>query len=155
MSNLKTAIQAIKAELKHAKEGLAFYQSRRGSLEDALAKLESVEVRGDAQPASPRKGRRGSAQPVDSKAGKQARGAAVRDGGKLPSTGKDFWPSLVGSQAQSSAEILDGAIKALGINPSPLQLKKLAQRQANAFSILCKKGLVSSSGKGRERRFFK
>jgi hypothetical protein len=153
MSNLKSAKHAIEAELEHAKQGVAFYQSRVEALEDALAKLNIVDTpsRDIIKPAV------NGQTKMSGKPGRGRKPRAKAEGGddKLPSTGKDFWPDLISAQPQSASEIFDAALKTLGITPTKDQSKKLAQRQANALSILTKKGIVSSSGSGRSRRFFK
>ncbi len=154
VSNLKSAKQAIKAELDHAREGLAFYQSRVEALQEALNTIDSVDTAGA-------NGRKAPKAAVEAPAAKQpktrgkGRPKAVADEEKLPSTGKEFWPNLITAQPRSAPEILRAAIDALGISPSKEQTKKLAQRQASALSILTKSGAVQSSGAGRERRFFK
>jgi hypothetical protein len=154
MSNIKTAISALKAEIKTAKEGLAFYKTRVVSLEGALAGLESVEIPGLG--SSKRRGRKPGGPAATGKRGRPAASVSSKNiDGKLPSTGKDFWPSLIASKPMTGAEIYAAAIKNLGITPTNEQAKKLAQRQANALSILCKKGLLSSSGSGRARQYFK
>lgn len=158
MSNIKAAQDAIKAELKHAREGLAFYQERVASLEDALARLEGVEATSTAAPQ--RRGRKpaeAAAAADKSKAPRAARksGRATTSTEKLPATGKDFWPTLIDAQPKSVREIFDAAVAALGITPDKEQVKKLAQRQANALSILCKNGVIQRAGSGRDSRYFK
>lgn len=150
MSNLKSAKQAIKAELEHARQGVMFYQSRVEALEEALEKIDSVEAVGE-------KGGNGKSQPAAKRAkpGRKPRAQATGNGAKLPFTGKDFWPSLITSQPQSAREILDAAVRTLGITPSKDQLKKLSQRQTSALHNLIKTNVIADSGAGRERRFFK
>lgn len=163
MSNLKSAKQAIQAELSHAREGAAFYQSRIVALEDALDKLDSVEtVNGKAPKASRSKReapahheKRGRASRAGAAAGSANGSTSSTSGaGKLPSTGKGFWPSLITAEPQSAGDILNAAIKTLGITPSKDQMKKLVQRQTNALHQLVKSKAVADSGSGRERRFF-
>jgi hypothetical protein len=158
MSNLKSARQAIKAELEHAREGAMFYQSRVDALEEALAKIDSVETNGStASPLS--KAGKTPANAGRIKRGRKARGQAENGksngSDKLPSTGKDFWPSLITAQPQSAKEILNAAIKTLGISPSREQLKKLSQRQTSALHNMIKSNVISDSGAGRDRRFFR
>jgi hypothetical protein len=157
MSNLKSAKQAIQAELSHAREGAAFYQSRIVALEDALDKLDSVETVNGKAPKASRSKREAPAARHD-KRGKVSRasaaGSATGGSGKLPSTGKGFWPGLITAEPQSASDILDAAIKTLGISPSKDQLKKLVQRQTNALHQLVKSKAIADSGSGRERRFF-
>lgn len=160
MSNLTSAKHAIQAELNHAKQGMAFYQSRVEALEDALAKIDSVdsETKQGKKAGRSRNGvtvKNGLSNKRAMKASAKPQAKADSDGEKLPSTGKNFWPDLITGQPRSAPEILQAAISALGISPSKGQRKKLAQRQANALSLLTKSGVISSSGAGRERRFFK
>lgn len=151
MSNIKRAFDAIKAEIQLAREGAAYYQDRIESLEDALARITGV----DAVQVAAKKGR-AKREPVVSQERKSAKKTTARAAAdKLPSTGKEFWPSLLGAEPMSSAEIFNAAVAALAIQPNKDQSKKLAQRQANALSILTKEGVISSTGKGRERRYFK
>lgn len=158
MSNLKSARQAIKAELDHARKGAMFYQSRVEALEEALAKIDSVETNGSA--ASPMsKAGKTAASAGKVKRGRKARGQAAGEksngSDKLPSTGKDFWPNLITTQPQSAKEILNAAIETLGISPSKEQLKKLSQRQTSALHNMIKANVISDSGAGRDRRFFR
>lgn len=158
MSNIKSAKQAIQAELDHAKQGAVFYQSRVEALEEALKKIYDIESSALPNGKPPKTGGPTGAPVARRKPGKparKARGPAPRGEEKLPSTGKNFWPDLITAHPQSAPEILTAAIKTLGISPSKEQSKKLAQRQASALSILTKTGAIDSSGSGRERRFFK
>ncbi|TFW10246.1 hypothetical protein E4K72_01865, partial [Oxalobacteraceae bacterium OM1] len=70
MSNLGSAKQALRAELAHARQGAAYYQSLAETLEEALEKLETVDsgttsrrsARSAAEPAQPkRRGRKPAA----------------------------------------------------------------------------------------------
>jgi hypothetical protein len=150
MSNLKSARQAIKAELEYARKGAMFYQSRVEALEDALSKIESVET------TTPKTSNGKSQAPEQrAKPGRKARSQPAGNGAKLPSTGKDFWPNLITAQPQSAKEILNAAIRALGISPSKDQLKKLSQRQTSALHNLIKTNAIADSGAGRDRRFFR
>jgi hypothetical protein len=154
MSNLKSAKQAIRAELEHARKGAMFYQSRVDALEEALAKIDSVE-------GSPDKSTNGSKSRHAAAPAKRGRKPRIQprgngaNGASLPSTGKDFWPNLITAQPQSAKEILEAAIRALGISLSKDQLKKLSQRQTSALHNLVKAHAIGDSGHGRERRFFK
>ncbi|WP_151636190.1 hypothetical protein [Noviherbaspirillum aerium] len=157
MSNLKSAEQAIQAELDHARQGLAYYQSKVEALEDALAKVHSVQtvLNEDGNAPVATKTRRSSAAAPKSQGKRRTQPASAGGADKLPSTGKDFWPSLLTDDPQSPAEILSAAIKALGISPSADQTKKLSQRQANALSVMAKSGDISTVGDGRSRRYFR
>lgn len=153
MSNLSSARQAIKAELVHAQQGMAFYQARMEALEDALSKLESVETTETAKrPSKKSEAARGAAKP---RRRRQAGKSRASGGAELPATGRDFWMSLITDQPQSAREIQTAAIAALGISPSQEQLKKLAQRQTNALHNLVHSKAIGDSGSGRERRFFR
>jgi hypothetical protein len=151
MSNLKSARQAIKAELDHARQGAMFYQSRVEALEEALSKIESVETSTDKTANGKSKATARRAKPGRKATHSQAAG----NGSKLPSTGKDFWPNLITAQPQSAKEILNAAIKELGISPSKDQLKKLSQRQTSALHNMIKTNAIADSGAGRDRRFFR
>lgn len=154
MSNLKSAEEAIQAELNHARQGLAYYQSKVEALEEALAKVHSVQTVLSEVGDVPRSAKaRPSAAAPKSQGKRRSQPAAGND--KLPSTGKDFWPSLLTDDPQSPAEILSAAIKALGISPSADQTKKLSQRQANALSVMAKNGDINTVGDGRSRRYFR
>lgn len=154
MSNLKSAIQAIKAELAHAKEGAAFYQSRITALEEALARIDSVET-GVAQNKDSGKTKRAGKAIGGAKRGRKPRAQVEEGSAKLPSTGKDFWPNLITSEPRSAPEILNAAVKTLGISPTKEQMKKLSQRQTSALNNMVKTQLIQDSGSGRERRFFR
>jgi len=156
MSNLKSAEQAIQAELDHARQGLAYYQSKVGALEEALAKVHSVQtVLSEEGPVSRAAKPKTSAAPKSQGKRRAQTAGAAGSNDKLPSTGKDFWPSLLTDDPQSPAEILSAAIKSLGISPSADQTKKLSQRQANALSVMAKNGDINTVGDGRSRRYFR
>lgn len=149
MSNLKVAKDAIKAELEHARQGVAYYQAKIVSLEEALAKIEGVGTVAQTDRASEDapKQRRGR------KPGMKGPGAKSAD--KLPKTGKDFWTGLLSSTPMSAFDIYNAAVQALGINPSKAVAKKLVQRQGNALSVLSKAGVIASTGSARARQYFK
>jgi hypothetical protein len=160
MSNLVSAKQALRAELAHARQGAAYYQSLAETLEEALEKLEHVNEVGTPR----RNARRGEAANATSataaampaRRGRKpgAAGRGMRDR-SLPSTAKDFWPSLITDQPQSASEILQAAVDKLGITPNEDQLKKLQQRATFALNTLVKKKAIEDSGSGRGRRFFR
>lgn len=184
-SNLKSARQAIEAELAHARQGAAFYTARVEALETALQQLESVEgdstARGaNSQAAGGRKkgaaagahrGRRangangtarratanGSArQHGESKRGRKARAAnGAKRSGGLSTSG-DFWLSLVDEQPRSAVDIANAAIETLGIKPDQKEeIQKLKQRVSPALAGLVSAHKINDSGSGRARRFFK
>lgn len=159
MSNLKTAIQAIQAEITHAKSGMDYYVARVEALEQTLAELNQVDGRAstpaEAKPEKKqakatagkrgRKGKRASAKPD----------AQADEAGDLPFTGGDYWPNLISDQPQHGSEILKAAIDKLGFEPSPTQVKKLAQRMTFALNALVKANKIQDSGTGRARVFTK
>lgn len=152
MSNLGSAKAAIKAELTHAREGVAYYQSLVSALEEALNRLDSVGPEGKA-PARKAvaaeklvRGRRGRKP--------RAEGGAGNDG-KLPGTRKDFWVDLIDTEPKSAVEVVNSAVGKLGFSPSKEQVKKLAQRATYALNTMVKSGEISDSGSGRARRFFR
>lgn len=154
MSNLVSAKAAIRAEIEHAKKGVAYYQSLVASLEEALAKLDSVA--GEAAPLP--KGVPLKVRGVNgARRGRKPGTAAGRKGrsSDLPFTGKDFWPSLITEQPQSAPEILQAAIEKLGISPTPEQKKKLSQRATFALNHLVKTRAIADEGSGRNRRFLR
>ncbi|HEY8606087.1 MAG TPA: hypothetical protein VIM12_03095 [Noviherbaspirillum sp.] len=147
MSNLRAARDSLAAELAHARQGLAFYDARVAALEDTLAKLENLNSDAGLREKTRRPGR-------EKRPGAKA-AEKTKQAGNLPQTGKEFWTGLIGNQPKSTKEILESAIKALGISPSKDDLKKLSQRQANALHTLVKEKLISDTGAGRERRFYR
>jgi hypothetical protein len=170
ISNLKSARQAIEAELSHAKKGIAYYTARVEALESALHQLENVEGNGATAKAPKaraggmklRRGRKASAgngahRAAANGAARQGR-KAVRRGGtdSLPVTGGEFWFSLVSDEPRSAVDISNAAISALGIKPEQkIQIQKLKQRVSPALATLVSTQKIKDSGSGRERRFFK
>ena len=155
MSNLQSAKEALRAELEHAREGLAYYQSRVEALQQTLSSLSSLDGKAAQSMEMPTRGRRrkNAASEETAKPAKAARSRKSRS--DLPATGKEFWVGLITGEPQSSREILDAAVKSLGITPSGDDLKKLAQRQANALHMLVKAGAIADSGSGRDRRYLR
>lgn len=181
-SNLKSARQAIEAELSHARQGAAYYNARVEALESALQQLESVETEGDASPRASKRKMNGKSQSAAGTRGgrkrRSASGAAPRaaangstrqrrsqkprsasashEADSLPSTGGDFWLNLVSDQPQSAVDISNAAIEALGIRPEQKDhIQKLKQRVAPALAGLLSAHKIQDTGAGRERRFFK
>lgn len=147
MSNLESAKAAVLAELEHARQGLNHYAAQVEALEAALKALGSLK-------ANDSSGVQRSKKPI--RASKVEKGAPAKQSkAKLPSTGKEFWTGLITDEPQSARQLLDAAVKALGINPSKDELKKLAQRQANALHMLVKAKAISDTGAGRERRYLR
>lgn len=150
MSNLRSAKESLAAELAHARQGLAFYDARVAALEETLNTLETLNAEiGD----KPHRQERQQRAPRTQTSARGGRGR--KESGGLPATGKEFWTSLVTNQPRSTREILEAAIQTLDIDPSRDDLKKLSQRQANALHMLVKEKVISDSGSGRERRFFR
>jgi len=155
MSNLESAKAAIEAELAHAKEGFAYYQSRIEAIEKMLAQLANVT---GAKSGTSAIGK-GAKKTVSAKHTKAAKGKrADKDavgGDKLPFTGGDYWTNLVTERPQSVSEILSAAVAKLGFTPSKEQTQKLAGRMTFALNALVKTKKIQDSGSGRDRRFFK
>jgi hypothetical protein len=151
MSNLRSARDSLAAELEHARQGLAFYDARVAALEETLATLDNLNTESESDAGGKTRGKRrqsaGKAPARTERGRKQSAG--------LPATGKEFWTSMVTNQPRSTGEILEAAVQSLGIDPSRDDLKKLAQRQANALHMLVKEKVIADSGSGRERRFFR
>lgn len=156
MSNLQSAKSAIEAEIMHARQGLAFYQSRLETLEKTLDQLDSVSLPEDIAQIE-ETGRRSSSARTKSahKKGRGRRSASAFSGKELPVTGSDYWLALVSEEPQSGAEILKQAIAGLGFHPNKLQVQKLRQRLAPGLKALLDSKKIQDSGRGRERRFFK
>ncbi len=157
-SNLKSARQAIEAELSHARQGATYYAARVEALEVALHQLKNVE--GDGKAVSREEKPRASAKKPKvngARRGRKSRGVAGANGAQgLPSTGGDFWFSLVSEQPQSAVDISNAAISVLGIKPDQKeQIQKLKQRVSPALAGLVAAQKIRDSGAGRERRFFK
>ena len=159
MSNLHSAKSAIEAEINHAKQGLAFYQSRVETLEQMLEQLDSVIVpEGESSEKRSKPGKR-AAKAETRTPGRRGRKAGAREeagaAGELPSTAGDFWLNLVTDQPQSAAQVLKRAVGSLDFSPSRAQVQKLRQRLTPALKKLVETGQVQDSGAGRERRFFR
>ena len=153
MSNLGSAKDAIKAELKHAREGVSYYQSLVTALEEALARLDSVGPETAKAPGrkvaaaeKPGRGRRGRKPRALNGAGSE---------GELPGTRKEFWVDLIDADPKSAVDVVNAAVDKLGFKPSRDQVKKLSQRATYALNTMVKSGEISDSGSGRARRFFR
>jgi hypothetical protein len=149
--HLSTAKASLQAEIAHTKAGLAHYASRLAALEQALAGLEglghekraTMTAKAESPPGLP-------AKPAKAKKSN----AKAKGGSALPSTGGDFWTSLLSSEPKSNIEILEGAIEKMGLALTPDQRKALANRQTFALNALVKQKKIQDSGKGRDRRYF-
>ena len=173
MSNLDSAKQAIEAEIEHAKEGLAFYQTRIASLEQALTQLAYIDggashgtsltvSTGKRRGPKPKNAKQTSADETSApSAGKKSstqkskNGVAASGGNELPFTGGDYWTNLITAEKKSASEILEAAIAGLGFEPTKVQRNKLGGRMTFALNTLVKSNGIQDSGRGRERRFFK
>jgi hypothetical protein len=152
MQSLSSAKEAIKAELAHVRQGAEYYQSLASALEEALAKLESVEAEG-TDTAKPR-GRKRAAAKKAAKRGRPAGRPSKSTEDRLPPTGMDFWLKLISDEPKSAGDILKAAVSELGIEPNQDQMKKLSQRQTYALNTLVKENKIADSGARRTRRFF-
>ena len=157
MSNLQSAKSAIEAEIMHARQGVAFYQTRLETLEKTLDQLDSVSLPEDIAQIEQSEKRYSSvrAKTIHKRRRGRPAGSAASSGRELPTTGADYWLNLVSDQPQSAAEILRQAVAKLGFHPSKLQVQKLRQRLAPGLKALLEAQKIQDSGAGRERRFFK
>lgn len=154
MSNLGSAKSAIKAELQHAREGVAYYQSLVTALEEALTRLDSVGP--EAGKAPVRKAAMANEKPGRGRRGRKPRTAvAPEQEGNLPGTRKEFWVDLIDTQPKSAVEVVQAAVEKLDFTPTREQVKKLSQRATYALNTMVKSGEISDSGSGRARRFFR
>lgn len=152
MQSLSSAKEAIKAELAHVRQGAEYYQSLASALEEALAKLESVEAEGTE--ASRPHGRKRATAKKAAKRGRPVGRPSKSSEERLPPTGMDFWLKLISDEPKSASDILNAAISELGIQPNDDQMKKLSQRQTYALNTLVKENKIADSGARRTRRFF-
>ena len=153
MQSLSSAKEAIKAELAHVRQGAEYYQSLASALEEALAKLESVESDG-GETAKPRGRKRATAKKA-AKRGRPVGRPSKSASEKLPPTGMDFWLKLISDEPKSASDILNAAVSELGLQqPNGDQMKKLSQRQTYALNTLVKENKIADSGARRSRRFF-
>lgn len=148
MAKVQSAVKVIETELKEARRAVEFYEKRVAALEDVLSTVTNIESTVASGGAAKRAvAKKGPAPKVKKPAGKTARSS------KLPSTGKDFWPSLLTETPQSSVQIFKAATAALRIRPSAEDRKKLSQRMSNALSVLAKNGEINAEGGPRTRLY--
>lgn len=149
MSNLKTARQTIEAELRHVKEGIAFYQAKAAALQAALEQIDSAEG------APSRKTRQARQAAPGASAGKRGRkaGAKKQDKG-LPRMTRDFWLEFISQQPKSAVEITNAAIASFDPALGKDQEKKIKQRAAQALQALLSTKQIKDVGAGRQRRYF-
>lgn len=153
MSKLKDAIKALKAELFHAQQGMAFYARRVEALEQALRQIEGVDVGQAVNKAASTS--RATRQPAVTTRRSVKSRATGTGGAELPSTGGDFWSSMISHEQISAPEILRAAIDKLGFTPSKEQVRKLSARMTMALNALVKTHQIQDTGRGRARRYFK
>jgi hypothetical protein len=148
MSNLKTARQAILAEIKYVEEGVAYYQKRAAALRAALEQLASTEDPATASSQETKASR---------KAGKRAKPAVTSKASSskraLPKTSRDFWLGFIDQSPKTAAEIGNAAVASLGFTPTPEQAKQLKSRLAPTLQALLKSKAVKDTGSGRERKY--
>jgi hypothetical protein len=154
MANLGPAAKAVEQELKHARQGMQYYAKLVENLEGVLETLTTLDT-----PATGTRTRTRTAAPAKAK-GKtadtpKATAAKSTKQSKLPSTGKDFWPTLLTDTPQPASEVLKAAINALGIKPDADDRKKLTQRMSNALSVMAKNGDIKAEGSARARLYSK
>lgn len=153
MSNLGSAKAAIKAELQHAREGAAYYQSLVTALEEALNRLDSV---GPETAKAPGRKAMADARATRGRRGRKPRAdVAAAQEGELPGTRKEFWVDLINAQPKSAVDVVNAAVEKLDFTPTREQVKKLSQRATYALNTMVKSGEISDSGSGRARRFFR
>lgn len=162
MSNMNSVKSALDAEIKHAKEGIAFYSTRIATLEKMIQQLGQLEGAHQAEAIGKSGGKRkytrsakkgDSVASADETTNTMAGASGSRIASKLPATTAAFWMSLLSDTPISNKDIIKAAVTALKIRPSPADLKKLKQRLANAITIMTKDGTMLSEGTGRARRF--
>ena len=149
MSNLTKARQAILAELRHAEQGAAYYQTRAEALRAALKQLEQSENLKVTQ-TDKKSGALAKAGTGGKRAGGR-KGSSSRQG--LPKTSQEFWLSFIGQQPKTAAEIANAAVASLDFTPTPLQSKQLKSRLAPTLQALLKAKKVQDTGSGRDRKY--
>lgn len=146
MSNLTKARQAILAELRHAEQGAAYYQTRAEALRAALEQLEQSEnlkvTKAEKQSGALAKASKGAGG---------RKGSSSRQG--LPKTSQEFWLGFIGQQPKTAAEIANAAVASLDFTPTPLQSKQLKSRLAPTLQALLKAKKVQDTGSGRDRKY--
>lgn len=144
MSSLKHARHAIQAELDYAKQGLSYYQSRVAMLETVLQQLDST--------ATPKVASKRKRVPANTPSA-----VRIKPSDAMPQTGSEFWLKFVTDKPQSAVNIANAAAKRLKLDPladKPLFLK-LKSRVSPMLELLVKSEKVTSTGAGRDRRFFR
>ncbi len=149
MSNLTKARQAILAELHHAEQGAAYYQSRAEALRAALEQLEQSD-NPRALPAQ----KKSAASAKSAKGSKPAAGRKASSSRQtLPKTSQEFWLSFIDQQPKTAAEIANAAVASLDFAPTAQQAKQLKSRLAPTLQALLKSKRVQDTGSGRDRKY--
>lgn len=149
MSNLKAACQTIEAELQHAEEGIAYYQSKAEALRAALQQLQAAEGSTSGRTSQ---GAR-TATPIQKKRGRKA-GATGKHNRSLPRMNRDFWLNFISQEPRSAIEIINAAIASFDPALDADQSKKIKQRATQALQALLSEKQIKDVGTGRQRRYF-
>lgn len=156
MSNLKSARQSIEAEIRHAEQGIAYYQSKVDALRAALEQLQSAE--GETVTPARRGRKTGSGA---AKRGRKAKasasvksGSSGRRGSSLPRMTRDFWLGFISQEPRSAIEIINAAIASFDPALNADQSKKVKQRATQALQALLTSKQIKDVGSGRQRRYF-
>jgi hypothetical protein len=145
MPSLKSAVEALEKALDHARKGKEFYSAQVDKLEKAIATIKEMDI--DSVPDA-------DAVDVDYSAiAASGRAHANESKRSLPRTGQEFWLSLITAQAKPASHILADAIKALGIDPTEEERKKLANRLAIALFNATKAKHIKATGPRRSRLY--
>jgi len=156
MSNLKSARQSIEAEIRHAEQGIAYYQSKVDALRAVLEQLQSAEGETAAPASRSRKASAGTVKrgrkPKSRAAGKRST-SGVR-GSSLPRMTRDFWLGFIGQEPRSAIEIINAAIASFDPALNADQSKKVKQRATQALQALLTSKQIKDVGSGRQRRYF-
>lgn len=151
MSNLKAARQTIEAELRHAEEGIAYYQAKAQALRSALEQLNTAEGG-----SSRRSEQHTSASAATVPQAKRARksGTASKRNRSLPRMNRDFWLGFISQEPRSAIEIINAAIASFDPALDADQSKKIKQRATQALQALLSAKQIKDVGAGRQRRYF-
>lgn len=168
MSNITSATTAIGAEIKQARQGMAFYEARIAELERLVVALTAIDGGSqgiDAAVSGKRKGNgrdgkatvaatrtNGIASPSSKR--KRADVRVSNGASRLPSTSASFWKGLLSEAPMSKPDIMNAAVAALGVELDHNDTEKLKQRLASAITGMITTGAIRSEGKRRERRFY-
>lgn len=119
MSRLKFARDAIRAELKHAKQGLAYYEERVQQLESALQQVAPLNGLGKTKtaPKTAKTNARAKKQSEDWPQVKASDSSSDRNGSALPKTGVDFWMRHMSKKPKSGDDIANAAATTLQLDP--------------------------------------